>query len=454
VKPVWNGKSVERIFAENFAEIAPAMKPEEARLEAARCLYCYDAPCIQACPTHIDVPRFIKQIASQNLTGSAKTILEANPLGHSCARVCPVEVLCEGACVFLAWHKKPIQIARLQRHATDHYYSGKSRFKPGPDNGLPVAVVGAGPAGLSCAFYLRRLGHPVTMFESKSLGGGLNSFGIAEYKMTQSIALQEVRHIIDLGVNVRFRVTIGQDIPWKVLEEKFSAIFIGIGLGETRSLSIPGEGLEGVIDALTFIEHIKNRNLSALKVVDTAVVIGAGNTAIDAATQAKRLGTKRVFMAYRRSKEEMSAYDYEFELAKADEVEFLWNVAPRRILGEDSVEGVEFCKTESRSGRLTALQDSQFQIPCQQVIKAIGQTQCQDTPAGLRLNPNGSIWVNPKTLQSSDPRYYAGGDGINGGKEVVHASADGKRAAWNIHKTLAKVERPSPDQAYWVSTIA
>ena len=312
--------ATKKIFRENFAELKPALRPEEAVIEANRCLYCYDAPCIQACPTHIDIPRFIKQISSNNLTGSAKTILEANALGHSCARACPVEVLCEGACVYHDWQEKPIEIASLQRRATDFLNEkGVQPFKPGPDNGRRVAVVGGGPAGLSCASYLRRLGYAVTLFEKhKKAAGGLNTFGIAEYKMDQKVSLDEIKRLYKLGIDVKMGIEVGKDVTADRLLKEFEAVFVGIGLGETRRLGVPGEGLKGVWDALSFIRCVKERNLGPIGKSACTVVIGAGNTSIDAVTQSKRTGTERVIMAYRRSEAEMGAYGFEYALAKSD----------------------------------------------------------------------------------------------------------------------------------------
>ncbi|MBI2069145.1 MAG: NAD(P)-dependent oxidoreductase [Elusimicrobia bacterium] len=445
----------------NFEDIHPPLKPEQAAIEANRCLYCYDAPCMTACPTHIEVPRFIKQIAAKNPKGAAKIILEANPMGHSCARVCPVEALCEGACVYHDWHQKPIEIARLQRAATDFVYSRGARlFEAGVKQSKKVAVIGAGPAGLSTAFYLRRLGYPVTIFEKRPLAGGLNTYGIAEYKMTQATALQETQLVAELGAEFKFGVEIGKDISWEKLEKEYDAVFVGIGLGRTQALNIPGEELSGVSDALSFIEQIKTRKFDAITPGRVTVVIGAGNTAIDAVTQAKRLGTPKVILAYRRSRNEMSAYDYEYELAKKDAVEFLWNAAPKKIVGKGKAEGIEFVRTKTegvgRKAELKIIPGSEFIVPCDRVIKAVGQMKQRSVLERVRileLDATGRIAVNSKTLQSSNPKYFAGGDAINGGKEVVNAAQDGKRAAWAIHCYLGGDPQPAPEHAYWVSTI-
>lgn len=450
-----NGPFDDAYYERHFAELAGPMRPEEAALEAHRCLYCYDAPCLNACPTHIDVPRFIKQIASKNVDGAARTILEANALGHSCARVCPVEVLCEGACVYHDWHKKPIEIARLQRFATDaRLSSGRPLFSPGPDNGLPVAVVGAGPAGLACAFYLRRLGHPVTVFERRPLAGGLNSYGVAEYKMTQRVSLEEVSALLELGADLRAGAEVGSKPSFSELKKSFSAVFLGVGLGATRPLEVPGEDLPGSLDALTFIEHVKNRVPERLPASRATVVVGGGNTAVDAATQSRRLGVPKVTLAYRRSEAEMGAYAFEVELARADGAELLFNAAPKRILGKDRVEGIEFLRTETHGGRLKTVPGSEFVVPCDRVIRAVGQAKRAAwlAEAGLRAEKDGRLAVDTD-LRTSDPKVWAGGDAVNGGKEVVNAAADGKRAAWGIHRALTGAETPAPEHAYWVRTI-
>ena len=267
-------------LAANFADIAPPLTSDAALLEANKCLFCYDAPCTLACPTHIDVPAFIKKIATGNLRGSARVILDANPFGHSCARACPVEVLCEGACVLNARDEQPIKIALLQRHATDYVLERNLKlFEPGPASGKRVAVIGAGPAGLACARDLRRHGHAVTVFESKPQPGGLNTYGIAEYKLKADVALAEVDDILELGIELKTGTPVDAIEP---LLADYDAVFVAIGLGNTKRLGIPGEELRGVVDALTFIEHLKTHPYRETPVGRNVIVIGAGNTAIDA----------------------------------------------------------------------------------------------------------------------------------------------------------------------------
>ena len=422
----------------NFAEIAPPLTPDAALLEANKCLYCYDAPCTQACPTHIDVPSFIKKIASGNMRGSARVILDANPMGHSCARACPVEVLCEGSCVLNDRDEEPIKIALLQRHATDwalaHDYNP---FSAGSPTGKKVAIVGAGPAGLSCARDLRRFGHAVTVFEERANPGGLNSFGIAEYKMRLPLALAEVKMVQDLGVEMKTGVRVGSDVTVAQLKKDFDAVFVAIGLGATRTLNVPGEDLDGVADALTFIEHLKSNPYHKTRIGRRVVVIGAGNTAIDAATQAKRLGAEHVTMVYRRGSDDMSAYEYEYELAKKDGIEFRFNTVPKAVLGAGRVTGLECVRSElgapGPDGKraFREVKNSMFVIECDTIFRALGQAPREDLAQLLGLRVNGS------RLVSDDPRVFVGGDCGNGGAEIVNAAAEGVSAAKRIHLLLS-----------------
>jgi dihydropyrimidine dehydrogenase (NAD+) subunit PreT len=434
-------------IAHNFEDIAPAMSRPEAWAESSRCLFCYDAPCTIACPTHIDVPAFIKKINSGNLKGAARVILDSNPMGHSCARACPVDELCEGACVMNHQESPPIQIARLQRYATDAALEhGWKLFEPAPATGKKVAVVGAGPAGLSAAQDLRRSGHAVVVFDARPKPGGLNTYGIAQYKLRPETALAEAAMVEALGVEIRPSTVVGKDVTFEQLEKDFDAIFLGVGLGNTQSLGLPGEELEGVIDALTFIEHLKTKPYGAFRVPERVLVIGAGNTAVDAATQARRLGAESVSFVYRRTEEEAPAYDYEIEIARKDGCGFHWLTAPTKIIGEGGkVVGLECAKMEltekDASGRrgVRSVPGSEHVIPCDLVIKALGQTKRVELLkqiSGVQLDAVGRVVVNAQG-QTTNPRFFAGGDCINGGKEIVNAAADGKRAAAAIHAFLS-----------------
>ncbi len=434
-------------YERNFAEIHPPLTSNQARAEANRCLYCFDAPCTKACPTHIDVPSFIKKIATGNLKGSAKTILESNWIALTCAKACPVEVLCEGACVYNNRGEKPIEIGRLQRHAIDWYFEHGSPkiFDAQPKNGKSVGIVGAGPAGLACAAELALLGYDVTIYEGKSVPGGLDTWGIAPYKTTYADSLKEVELVKRLGVTIETGVHVGKDISIADLEKRHDAIFLAMGLGKPVALNIPGEQLPGVVDALDFIGKVTRREWANVDVGRRVAVIGGGNTASDAITEAKRLGAEEVMVIYRRSAREMPAYNFEFELAKRDGVHFHFLTAPVKIHGSSRVEAIECVRMKlgqpDAKGKATPspVAGTEFRIPVDMVITAIGQRPNDGFIGELKGVEfrSGKIAVDPETMRTANPRYFAGGDCINGGKEVVNASADGKRAGKAIHEYLA-----------------
>jgi len=432
-------------YEKNFADIHPPLSPNSAVMEANRCLYCFDSPCMHACPTHIDISTFIKKIATGNLKGSAKTILESNWVPLTCAKACPVDVLCEGACVYNERGETPIQIGLLQRYTMDWFYANLPKiFELAPKNGKSVGIIGSGPAGLACAAEAALLGFDVTIYEAKDVPGGLDTWGIAPYKMRQEDSLKEIELIKSFGVKILTGVRIGQGKSIAELEKDHDAIFIGAGLGSPSDLKIPGEELSGVIDALAFIEKVKTEKFRTAEVGKRAAVIGAGNTAIDAATEAKRLGAEQVMIVYRRSEEEMPAYEYEYDLAKQDGVVFHFLTAPKRIIGNNYVEGLECVKMKlgarDASGRKSpkVIRNSEFIIPVDMVIKSVGQNIEETflaTISQMKLD-RGKVWVNPESMQTSNPKYFAGGDCINGGKEVVNAAADGKRAARGMQRYL------------------
>lgn len=426
---------------EVLSEYYPPMSHHEALVEANRCLYCYDAPCTHACPTHIDIPKFIKKIASENVVGSARTILESNLMGATCARVCPVQELCEGACVLGSEHK-PIAIGRLQRYATDYVYErGIDVFKPGPPTGKKVAVVGAGPAGLTCAGELAKLGHSVTVFERRELANGLSTYGIIVLREPLEVAQAEVEMIQRLGVTVKTQVELGKNLSWEEVKAGFDAVFLSVGLGAVPALGIPGE--EHILDGLEYIEASK-LDPHGMKIGNNVIVIGAGNTAVDAATVAKRLGAERVTMVYRRTDREMTAYPHEYSFIKNEGVEFRFLTQPVEVIVEGGkVTGLKCLRMElgasDASGRPSPqpVPGSEFVLPCDQVVKAIGQ----EKPSVAKLlgleTEKGYIRVNDD-FETSLPGVYAGGDCIRakGSASTVMAVQDGKMAAFAIHRKL------------------
>ncbi|MFP7298165.1 NAD(P)-dependent oxidoreductase [Neobacillus niacini] len=437
----------------NFQEVEPPLSNQEALEESNRCLYCYDAPCIKACPTGIDIPAFIKKISTGNLLGSAKTIMTSNPVGASCARVCPTEELCEGACV-LNHSTKPIMIGNLQRYATDWAIKNdQTLFKPGKANGKSVAVVGGGPAGLSAARELARFGYDVTIFEAAEKAGGLNTYGIVSFRLPQAISYWEVDQVEKLNVTIKTNTRVGKDISTKELLEKFDCIVLAAGMAHVPNLGIEGEDLEGVYDAIEFVKETKSGRLSMDFVGRRVVVIGAGNTAIDGATCSVRLGAENVKILYRRTRDEMTAYDFEYEFAKQDGVEFRWLTSPMKIIGDQDgrVTGIECIKMKlgepDRDGRKRPIpiEGSEHVLPVDAVIKAIGQTRHLELIAELGLqHTSGVVQVNKESYQTSNPKIYACGDVVFGkgigDAMVVTAAEQGKLAAYSIHKQLSAVE--------------
>ena len=437
-------------YEKNFEELISPFSDNSAVIEANRCLYCFDSPCIKACPTHIDIPTFIKKISTGNIIGSAKTIYESNWIALTCAKACPVDDLCEGACVFIEKGEKPIEIGRLQRYAVEHLLNNETKnlFIKKPANGKSIGIVGSGPAGLACGAELAVLGYDVQIYESDKIPGGLNTWGIAPYKISRSDSLKEIELIKNLGVSIKTNSMVGKSIPFDELLNKHDSVFIGIGLGENANLVIPGENLTGVFDAVNFIREVKKENWSSVDIGKRVAVIGAGNTAIDVATAAVRLGAEEVTIIYRRSGNEMPANDFEFELAKSDGVKFKFLTSPIEILGDSTVEGIRCVKMElgnkDKKGRRrsTKIPNSEFNVNVDMVVFALGQrfksSFLQSIP-GVKII-DGKIEVNPESFQTANQKVFAGGDCINGGKEVVNAAYDGKQAAHGIDNYLSKVE--------------
>ena len=439
--------SVQELSA-NFTEVKPALTALEARVEAQRCLYCFDAPCIRACPTSIDVPSFIQKISSNDVRGAAQTIFDQNILGGSCARVCPTSELCEGACVFNDLNEKPIQIGSLQRFATDFAIDNDIRlYEKGEPSGKRVAIVGAGPAGLSCAHELSMYGHDCVVFEASDKPGGLNTTGIAGYKITTEFSLQEVEYVKSIGFDIKLNAPIGKDRTVESLLEEFDAVFLGIGLGKTASLGIEGEDIEGCLDAIDFIKPTREDGYEQAAIGRRVLVVGGGNTAIDCCTAAKRLGAEEVIMVYRRGEAQMPAYAHEYDLAKHDGIQFRWLTAPVRVIEQNGkVSGLE-CQSmvvtdvteENPKGRLSVVPGSEHVLECDLLVKALGQTAQNaflGEIEGLQVK-KGAIVVTADTRATSIAGLYAGGDCINLGAEVVDAVEDGKIAAYGINQYLS-----------------
>lgn len=435
-----NSRLTNEQYAENFSDIHPPFETKDAALvEANRCLFCYDAPCMKSCPTGIDVPKFIKQIATENIKGSAHTIFVSNIMGAGCSKVCPVEKLCEGACVYNFMEEKPIAIAKLQRYSTEKAMAENWHlFKRKESTGKKVAIVGAGPAGLSCAHVLSREGIDVTIFEKESKGGGLMTYGIAAYKVTPQFCEDEVNYILSIGgIEIKYDQELGKNISLPELQQHYDAVYLGIGVGLARQLDIPGEDLEGVEDAIKFIYDIRDKGFDKVAVGEKVAVIGMGMTAIDAATQAKRLGAKEVTMLYRRTQEEMPCTQHELDIAMLDGCKITWLASPKEIKGTDGKVNELVCSImilgePDASGRRSPVDTGEtFSLSVDMVIKAAGQMPFEQLiiDNGI-MNNKGKIIIENSATNIAG--VFAGGDAVNGGKEVVDAVQAGKDGALSI----------------------
>lgn len=431
-------------YAENFSDIHPPFETKDAALvEANRCLFCYDAPCMKSCPTSIDVPKFIKQIATENVKGSAHTIFSSNIMGAGCSKVCPVEKLCEGACVYNFMEEEPISIARLQRYSTEKAMAANWQlFKRKESTGKKVAIVGAGPAGLSCAHVLSSEGIDVTIFEKENKGGGLMTYGIAAYKVTPQFCEDEVNYILGIGgIEIKYNQELGKSISLADLQKNYDAVYLGIGVGLARQLEIPGEELEGVEDAISFIYQIRNEGYDKVAVGDRVAVIGMGMTAIDAATQAKRLGAKQVIMVYRRTETEKPCTQVELDIAKLDGCEIIWLAAPKEVVGENGKVKQLICSKmqlgePDASGRRSPIDTGEtFSLDVDMIIKAAGQMPFEGLVDEFKIQ-NSKGKINITDSATNIPGVFAGGDCVNGGKEVVDAVQAGKDGAASIIKYL------------------
>ncbi|MDR5800732.1 NAD(P)-dependent oxidoreductase [Caballeronia sp. LZ001] len=410
-----------------FSDVAPLLDATAAAAAASRCHYCYDAPCVQACPTQIDIPSFIRKISHGNLKGAAVDILSANPLGGMCSRVCPTEILCEGSCVRNHPGDEPVRIGALQRHATDSAMArGEPLFKRAPETGRRIAIVGAGPAGLACAYRLALAGHQAIIFDARAKPGGLNEYGIAAYKTVEDFAQREIEWLHSIGgIEIKTGVALGRDVTLDELRKQYDAVFIGFGLAGVRELALEGESLEGVMNAVDFIEQVRQADdLASVPVGRRVVVIGGGNTAVDAAVQSRKLGATSVTMAYRRGVENMGATWAEQEFAQNNNVTIVTHANPVRLIGADGhVTGVEF----DRAGERVI-------IEADMVLKAIGQTL---VPVGIDrelLSLDGGRIVTDENRQTTLAKVWAGGDcAIHEGLDLtVQAVQDGKLAAASI----------------------
>jgi len=431
-------------LATHFTDLAPPLTARQAAIESARCLYCYDAPCTRVCPSEIDVASFIRNIHDGNVDGAATGILKQNIFGGSCARVCPTEILCEDACV--RNHDvegRPVRIALLQRYATDNMSFVDHPFARAEPTGRTIAVVGAGPAGLSCAHRLAMLGHDVVVFEAQPKAGGLNEYGIARYKLTDGFAQREVEFLLGIGgIEIRYGQKLGENLHLKDLHANYDAVFLGIGLGASRRLGLTGEDAPGLLAAVDYIAALRQTDdLTALPVPRRAIVIGAGNTAVDMAVQIGRLGAELVTLVYRRGFDAMSATHHEQEIAKANLVRMVTWVQPREVLLDEAgrVRGLKLEKTAMEDGRLVGTGET-FEIAADAVFKAIGQGMAETSladPLATLLKRSGDKIDVDNHFRTALPGIYAGGDCVAPGQDLtVQAVQHGKLAALAIHADL------------------
>lgn len=428
-------------LAARFSDLAPALTARQATIESERCLYCYDAPCSRICPSEIDVASFIRNIAHDNINGAAHVILSANILGGSCARVCPTEILCEQACVRNHdAEAQPVKIGLLQRHAIDHMHFDSHPFPRAAATGHTVAVVGAGPAGLACAHRLAMLGNDVEIFEAQAKPGGLNEYGIAKYKLTDAYAQREVEFLLGIGgIHINYGQTLGENLQLQDLQKKYAAVFLGIGLGASRALGLSGKDAPGLLAAVEYIAELRQaQDLSSLPVPKRALVIGAGNTAIDMAVQIARLGAEEVCIVYRRGQDAMSATAHEQDIAKANQVKIKTWAQPHSILLDDAgkVHGMRFEKTRLDSGKLVATGET-FELPADAIFTAIGQALDLSDPLAISLQKQADKIHVDAQFRTSLPGVYAGGDCVAPDQDLtVQAVQHGKLAAAAIHADL------------------
>ena len=439
--PITSNRLTTEQYQQNFSDIHPPFETKDAALvEATRFLFCYDAPCMKSCPTGIDVPKFIKQIATENIKGSAHTIFVSNIMGAGCSKVCPVEKLCEGACVYNFMEEEPIAIAKLQRYSTEKALQHKWKlFTRKESVGKKVAIVGAGPAGLSCAHMLSREGIDVTIYEREKEGGGLMTYGIAAYKVKPQFCREEVDYILSIGgINIKYEQELGRNIELSELQNNYDAVYLAFGVGLARQLQIPGEDLTGVVDAINFIYEIRNNGYSNVAVGNKVAVIGMGMTAIDAATQAKRLGAEEVTILYRRTQDEMPSTEVELKIAKLDGCKIIWLASPLEVIGfEGKVIGLKSAvmklgEPDASGRRSPESTGEEFIIEVDMVIKAAGQMPFEGLVNNNGLvNTHGKVSINNNSTTNLQG-IFAGGDCVNGGKEVVDAVQAGKDGAKEI----------------------